>query len=67
MQGHNKRFSRLNKELADLKTYDFFKTEVDPNNFQIWRVSFKGAQGTLYEGEDFTLQFKFPDAYVNRL
>jgi ubiquitin-protein ligase len=60
-----KRTSRLKKELKDLETYgDTFKVEVDPNNFQLWKISFKGADGTLYAQEDFTLQFKFPNDYV---
>jgi tetratricopeptide (TPR) repeat protein len=62
-----KRTSRLNKELKDLETYgDTFKVEVDPNNFQLWKISFKGAEGTLYANEDFTLQFKFPNDYVRK-
>ena len=61
----NKRLSRLNKELDDLKTYgEQFKVEVDPNNFQLWKISFTGAENTLYAGENFTLQFKFPNEYV---
>ena len=62
MQG--KRSSRLKKELIDLETYkDVFSVEVDKNDSRIWRISFKGAEKTLYEGENFTLQFKFPNEY----
>ena len=61
-----KRLTRLNKELEDLKTYkDIFTVVTDPNDFLKWRVSFKGAEGTLFQGEDFTLEFKFPVNYVS--
>ena len=63
MQG--KRLNRLNKELADLKTFKAFTVKVDDNNPRIWYVSFKGAENTLYAGEDFTLQFKFSNEYVS--
>ena len=36
------------------------------NNSRIWKISFKGAEKTLYEGENFTLQFKFPEEYVKK-
>ena len=62
MQG--KRLNRLNKELADLKTFPTFSVKVDDNNEKIWYISFKGAENTLYAGENFTLQFKFSDEYV---
>ncbi len=56
---------RLLKELEDLKKYEeTFKVEVDPKNFAIWKVSFKGAESTLFVGEEFTLQFKFSNEYV---
>ena len=63
MQG--KRLNRLNKELADLKTFKAFTVKVDDNNPRIWYVSFKGAENTLYANEDFTLQFKFSNEYVS--
>ena len=63
-----KRLNRLNKELDDLKTFkDTFSVSVDEKNNRIWKISFKGAEKTLYEGENFTLQFKFPDEYVKNL
>ena len=62
-----KRLSRLHKELEDLKTFkDTFSVVVEPNNSRIWKISFKGAEKTLYEGENFTLQFKFPEEYVKK-
>ena len=31
-----------------------------PNNdLTLWQVNFPGAKGTLYEGENFTLQLRF--------
>ena len=63
MQG--KRLNRLNKELADLKTFPIFSVKVADNNPRIWYVSFKGAENTLYAGEDFTLQFQFSNEYVS--
>mgnify|MGYP003307702859 CR=1 FL=1 len=59
-----KRLGRLNKELQDIQTFKEFKVETDPNDFLIWYISFKGAEGTLFAGEDFKLQFKFPPNYV---
>lgn len=56
---------RLQKELEDLKKYEStLKTEVDAKNSCLWKVSFTGAEGTLYAGENFTLQFKFSNEYV---
>ena len=63
MQG--KRLNRLNKELADLKSFPTFSVKVDENNPRIWFVSFKGAENTLYANENFTLQFKFSNEYVS--
>ena len=62
-----KRLNRLNKELDDLKTFkDTFSVSVDEKNNRIWKISFKGAEKTLYEGENFTLQYKFQDKYVKK-
>ena len=61
-----KRLNRLNKELADLKTFPIFTVKVEDNNPRIWYVSFKGAENTLYANENFTLQFKFSNEYVSR-
>ena len=62
---NSKRLTRLNKELADLKKNSNFSVKVDENNPRIWYISFKGAENTLYAGEDFTLQFKFSNEYVS--
>ncbi len=56
---------RLQKELEDLKKFeDTFKVQVDSKNFTHWKVSFKGAESTIFAGEEFTLQFKFSNEYV---
>lgn len=62
---NNKRVTRLKKELDDLKTFSNFSVKVDEKNSRIWYISFKGAENTLYAGEDFTLQFKFSNEYVS--
>ena len=62
---NSKRLTRLNKELADLKTFSNFTVKVDEHNPRIWYISFKGAENTLYAGENFTLQFKFSNEYVS--
>lgn len=57
---------RLQKELEDLQKFtDTLKVEVDSKNSSLWRISFKGAENTLYTGEEFCLQFKFSGEYVN--
>ena len=61
-----KRLNRLNKELADLKTFPTFSVKVKEQNHRLWYVSCKGAENTLYAGENFTLQFKFSNEYVSR-
>ena len=60
-----KKLTRLNKELKDLKTFNIFTVKVDDNNPRLWFISFKGAENTLYAGENFTLQFKFSNEYVS--
>jgi ubiquitin-protein ligase len=56
---------RLQKELEDLEKYkDSLKVDLDSKNSTIWKISFKGAEGTLYTGEEYTLQFKFSNEYV---
>lgn len=55
---------RLQKEKEDFAKFPNLHMEVDSNNPFIWRVSFQGAEDTLYSGENFTLQFKFTEEYV---
>ena len=57
--------NRLKFEYEDLKKYPQFKLNIDPQNNFIWYVSFKGADKTLYENENFTLKFHFDGEYVN--
>ncbi len=55
---------RLQKELEDLEKFkETFTVEVDSNK-PLWKVSFKGAENTIFAGEGFTLQFKFSNEYV---
>ena len=65
MQG--KRLNRLNKELANIKTFPEFSTIVDENNPRKWYISFKGVENTLYAGQNFTLQFTFSVEYVKHI
>ncbi len=58
---------RLQKELEDLKKFEgTLNVEVDTKNPCLWKVSFTGAEGTLYTGENFILQFKFNNEYVKK-
>ena len=58
------RQNRLKYELLDIKKYNQFKVKIDPKNNYVWYVSFKGAEKTLYENENFTLRFQFDEDYV---
>ena len=60
----NIRQNRLKYELLDIKKYNQFKVQIDPKNNYVWYVSFKGAEKTLYENENFTLRFQFDEDYV---
>ena len=59
------KFNRLKYENKDIKNYDLFSLEIDPNDNDIWYISFKGIKNTLYENENFTLKFQFNDRYVS--
>ena len=59
--------NRLKYEYEDIKKYPQFKVNIDPQNNNIWYVSFKGADKTLYENENFTLKFHFDGEYVNNI
>jgi ubiquitin-protein ligase len=57
---------RLQKELEDLEKYkDQLSVTVDTNNKIVWKIIFKGADNTLYAGEEYTLQFKFSPEFVD--
>jgi ubiquitin-protein ligase len=56
---------RLQKELEDLEKYkETLTIKVDDKNPCLWKITFKGAESTLYAGEEYTLQFKFSSEYV---
>ena len=59
------KFNRLKYENKDIKNYDLFSLEIDPNDNNIWYISFKGIKNTLYENENFKLKFQFNDRYVS--
>ena len=56
--------ARLKFELEDMKKYPQFKLERDKAQINIWYVTFKGAEKTLYENETLKLKFVFDDDYV---
>ena len=56
--------SRLKFEYEDMKKFPQFKLELDNIQTNIWYVSFKGADKTLYQNENFKLKFVFDDDYV---
>ena len=68
MNGNGTRcLRRLEKELEDFKKFvDSLTLEVDTKNSCLWRITFLGAEATIFAGEKFTLQFKFNSEYVIR-
>ena len=56
--------NRLKFEIKDMQNYPQFTLNIDPNHFNIWYVSFKGAEKTLYENENLKLKFVFDNKYV---
>ena len=56
---------RLQREAQDIfnNYQDQLRLEIKDHANHIWHVSFEGAPGSLYQGESFTLQFKFLDNY----
>ncbi len=60
------RQNRLKFEYEDLKKYPQFKVDFDPKKNNVWYVSFKGAEKTLYEKEEFKLRFEFDEGYVSK-
>ena len=56
---------RLKVEYDEMeKDYPQFKVEKDTSNQFVWYISFKGAEKTLYENENFKLKFEFSPNYV---
>lgn len=57
---------RLQKEYESIqKTNSDLKVTLPTNDLSLWHVEFQGANGTLYEGEHFTLQLRFNNDYVH--
>ena len=56
---------RLQKEFEAIqKNTHEMKVLLPNNDLTLWHVSFLGAKGTLYEGENFCLQLRFTNEYV---
>ena len=56
---------RLQKEYESIqKNNQDMKVLLPNNDLTLWHVNFNGAKGTLYEGENFTLQLRFSNDYV---
>ncbi len=56
---------RLQKEYEAIqKNNQEMKVQLPNNDLSLWHVNFLGAKGTLYEGENFTLQLRFNNEYV---
>lgn len=57
---------RLQKEYESIqKNNPEMKASLPNNDLTLWHVNFQGAKGTLYEGENFTLQLRFNNEYVS--
>ena len=56
---------RLKREAEDI--YNNFKDvltlEIKDHEKCIWHITFVGAEGSVYAGEKYTLQFRFTDQY----
>lgn len=56
---------RLQKEMEFMqKNADVFRVFLPTNDLRLWHVDFRGAKGTIYDGEAFRLQFVFSQEYV---
>ncbi|KAL7319519.1 hypothetical protein PS15m_002650 [Mucor circinelloides] len=55
---------RLTKELKDLNTNPPEGVVVEEaDNLKSWKIKLIGAAGTIYEGEEFKLEFRFTPQY----
>ena len=61
------RNNRLKYEYKEIQKYKQFSPERDKENPNIWFISFKGADNTLYENEIFKLKCEFNDNYVSKI
>lgn len=57
---------RLEKEKQEMisEHKEALKLDIDNNQPTKWVITFSGAPNSLYEGEEFKLQFKFSPEYV---
>ena len=57
--------ARLKKEAEDInKNYQgVLELDIKNDNWSLWHLKFKGAEGSVYAGEPYTLQFKFNSEY----
>mmetsp|Transcript_16055 Transcript_16055/g.24916 ORF Transcript_16055/g.24916 Transcript_16055/m.24916 type:complete len:146 (-) Transcript_16055:22-459(-) len=56
---------RLRREAMDIEQNygTMLKLEIVDQQNNIWHITFNGADGSLYQGETFTLRFRFDDEY----
>lgn len=56
---------RLRKEADDIRNQfgGYLELDVKDESMMLWHVRFLGAEGSVYAGEPYTLQFKFNDEY----
>ena len=56
---------RLKKEAEDIdKNYKaVLELNIKDESMMLWHIKFVGAEGTVYAGEPYTLQFKFNSEY----
>ncbi|CAO3593835.1 unnamed protein product [Absidia cylindrospora] len=55
---------RLSKELRDLNTNPIEGVLIEEaDDFKKWRLQLTGAPGTIYENEEFKLEFRFTPSY----
>lgn len=62
-QAGSRAVKRIQKELEKFRNDGNPELTVTEESVNTWFVSFTGAAGTLYEGEFFVLQVRFPDTY----
>ena len=61
----NMMINRLYHDIKDIKQYEQFSLDLEELNNKIIYLSFKGADKTLYENENFKLKFQFNERYVS--
>ena len=55
--------ARLNSEIKTIKNNPNLTLKIDDDNSKIWYISFKGAEKTLYENENFKLRYELGQNY----